>query len=55
MVPARPDRQLLLLGVMVWVSLAVIVAFIVRFMIRRPARLWRRRDGSRSSFPWLLR
>jgi len=55
MVPARPDRQLLLLGVMVWVSLAVIVAFIVRFMIRLPARSWRRRDGSRSSFPWLLR
>jgi hypothetical protein len=55
MVPGHPDRQLLLLGVMVWVSLAIIVAFIVRFMIHRPARGWRRRDGSRSSFRWLSR
>jgi hypothetical protein len=55
MVPGHPDRQLLLLGVMVWVSLAVIVALIVRFMIHRPAGRLRRRDGSRSSFRWLSR
>jgi len=45
----------MLLGVMVWVSLAVIVAIIVAFMIHRPTRPWQRRGGSRSAFPWRLR
>lgn len=48
---AHPDRQLVLLAVMVWVSLAVIVAIIVAFMIHRPARPWQRRGGSRPSLP----
>lgn len=39
------DRHLLLLAIMVWGSLAAVVAFIAGRMIYRPGRSSRRRGG----------